>query len=102
MANVNDLLDRFVQLFNEKKYEEAVSDFAPTGISEEIGTNRRLSPQEGAANARAWRDAFPDAVGRITNKVVQGNNGAAEIVWRGTNTGSLMGQPPTGKKVEVR
>jgi steroid delta-isomerase-like uncharacterized protein len=102
MANVSELLDRFVQLFNTDRFEEAERDFAPGGYHEEIGTERRLTPQESTANARAWREAFPDAQGTITKKIIDGKNGAAEIVWRGTNRGSLMGQPPTGKSVNVR
>lgn len=102
MASVNELLDRFVQLFNTNRFEEAEKDFAPGGYSEEIGTGRRLSPQEATANSRAWRQAFPDARGTITRKMIDGTSGVAEIVWRGTNSGSLMGQPPTGKSVNVR
>jgi steroid delta-isomerase-like uncharacterized protein len=102
MPNTSELLDRFVDLFNSNRDEEAEQDFAPDGYSEEVGTNRRFSPKEGTANARAWREAFPDAHGTITSKVVEGNKGAAEIVWRGTNRGSLMGQPATGKAVNVR
>jgi steroid delta-isomerase-like uncharacterized protein len=102
MANVSDLLDRFVQLFNASRFEEAEQDFAPEGYGEEIGTGRRFTPQEGTANSRAWKQAFPDAQGTITRKMIDSKNGAAEIVWRGTNSGSLMGQPPTGKSVNVR
>ena len=102
MAQVNELLDRFVSLFNAGRDEEAEADFAPGGYSEEVGTGRRLTVKEATANARAWREAFPDARGTITNKIVEGNKGAAEIVWRGTNRGALMGNPPTGKAVEVR
>ena len=102
MAQVSELLDRFVELFNAGRYEEAEADFAPGGYSEEIGTGRRLTIKEATANARAWKDAFPDARGTITNKIVAGNKGAAEIVWRGTNRGSLMGNPATGRAVEVR
>ena len=102
MANVSELLDRFVQLFNTDRFEEAERDFAPGGYTEEIGTDRRLSPQEATANARAWREAFPDAQGSISKKIIDGKNGAAEIVWRGTNSGSLMGQPASGKPVVVR
>lgn len=102
MATVNELLDRFVELFNTSQFEEAERDFAPNGYQEEIGTNRRFTAAEGTASARAWREAFPDARGTITNKIVEGNKGAAEIVWRGTNTGPLMGQPPTRKAVNVR
>jgi steroid delta-isomerase-like uncharacterized protein len=102
MATVNDLLDRFVELFNTEKFEEAERDYAAGGYSEEIGTNRRFTPAEATANARAWKQAFPDARGTITNKIVGDDKGAAEIVWRGTNRGPLMGQPPTGKPVTVR
>jgi steroid delta-isomerase-like uncharacterized protein len=102
MAQVGELLDRFIELFNAGRYEEAEADFAPGGYSEEIGTGRRLTIKEATANARAWKEAFPDARGTITNKIVAGNKGAAEIVWRGTNRGSLMGNPATGRAVEVR
>jgi steroid delta-isomerase-like uncharacterized protein len=102
MAQVSELLDRFVELFNAGRYEEAEADFAPGGYSEEVGTGRRLTIKEATANARAWKEAFPDARGTITNKIVAGNKGAAEILWRGTNRGSLMGNAPTGKTVEVR
>jgi predicted ester cyclase len=102
MANVSELLDRFVQLFNASQFDEGEKDFAPEGDAEEIGTGRRFTPQEGAANSRASKQAFPDAQGTITHKMMDGKNGAAEIVWRGTNHGSLMGQPPTGKSVNVR
>jgi len=102
MANVSELLDRFVDLFNTNQFEEAEKDLAAGAISEEVGTGRRLTPQESTASARAWKQAFPDAKGTITNKITAGNKGAAEITWRGTNNGSLMGQPPTGKSVTVR
>jgi steroid delta-isomerase-like uncharacterized protein len=95
-------LDRFVETFNTNRLEEGEQDFAPTGYAEEIGTNRRLTPAEATANARDWRAAFPDAQGTITSKIVDGNKGAAEIVWRGTNRGPLMGQPATDRAVTVR
>ena len=102
MANVSELLDRFVDLFNTDRFEEAEKDFAPGGFGEEVGTGRRMTPQEGTANSRAWKQAFPDAKGTITNKIIDGNKGVAEIVWRGTHRGSMMGQPPTGKSIAVR
>ena len=102
MATTSELLDRFVDLFNNDRFEEAEQDFAANGYGEEIGVGRRFTPQEGTVNARAWRAAFPDARGTITTKTVEGNRGAAEIIWRGTNRGALMGQPPTGKAVTVR
>lgn len=102
MATTSELLDRFVDLFNAGREEEFERDYAPGGVAEEIGTNRRLTPREATESARQWRQAFPDARGTITSKIVEGNKGAAEIVWRGTNRGSLMGHSPTGKAVSVR
>ena len=102
MANVSELLDRFVELFNSRQFEEAENDLVDGAVIEEIGTGRRLTPQESTANARAWSEAYPDANGTITSKIIDGHRGAAEITWRGTNRGSFMGQAPTGKSVTVR
>jgi len=102
MATTGELLDRFVELFNTNRLEEGEQDYATGGYGEEVGTNRRFTPKEGTANARAWKEAFPDAHGTITSKIVERNRGAAEIVWRGTNRGPLMGQPATGKAVTVK
>ena len=102
MATTSELLDRFVSMFNESRFEEAEQDLAPGGFAEEIGTNRRFTAPEATANSRAWKEAFPDANGHITSKIVEGNKGAAEIVWRGTNRGPLMGRPATGKFITVR
>jgi steroid delta-isomerase-like uncharacterized protein len=102
MAQVSELLDQFVELFNAGRPEEGEQHYAPNGMDEEVGTGRRFTPHESVENARAWKQAFPDAHGTITTKIVDGNTGAAEIVWRGTNRGSLMGHPPTNKAVTVR
>jgi steroid delta-isomerase-like uncharacterized protein len=102
MASTSELLERFVELFNARRFDEGEQDYAAGGYLEEIGTNRRLTAQESTASAHAWQEAFPDAHGTITSKIVDGNKGSAEVVWRGTNRGSLMGQPPTGKTVTVR
>ena len=102
MAQVSELLDRFVDLFNAGRHAESERDYAPNGMDEEIGTGRRFTPHEAVENASAWKQAFPDARGTITTKIVDGDKGAAEIVWRGTNRGPLMGHPPTNKAITVR
>ena len=102
MVSVSELLDKFVDDFNQDRFEETLEDMAPDGVFEELGTGRRLTPQEAVENNRAWKAAFPDGRGGIETKLIDGDRGAAEIVWTGTNTGSFMGQPPTGKAVTVR
>src|SRR5204863_6764953 len=70
MPSTSELLDRFVILFNENRIEEGEDDYAPQGYAEEIGTGRRMTPAENSASAKAWREAFPDANGTITCKLV--------------------------------
>lgn len=101
MPDVRALLDRFVDTFNDNQFEEAREDYADGAMQEEIGTGRTLTVDEGIANARAWKEAFPDARGAIESTVIEGNRGAAEVVWNGTNTGSFNGMPPTNKAVKV-
>lgn len=43
--------------------------------------------------------AFPDLKGTLEDIFADGDKVATRITWRGTNTGSLMGMPPTGKHV---
>ena len=102
MPSTSEFLDRFVNRFNNNQFEEAERDYAPGGYAEEIGTNRRFTPQESIVSGREWKAAFPDGRGVITSKIVEGNRGAAEIEWRGTNSGPLMGRPATGQSVVVR
>ncbi|HEV8634485.1 MAG TPA: ester cyclase [Chloroflexota bacterium] len=102
MATASELLDQVVSTFNNAQWDEADRLNTDDSVLEEIGTGRRLNRQENTANARAWKAAFPDARGVIENRLVAGNQAAGEIVWTGTNTGSLNGMPPTGKPVRVR
>lgn len=102
MATANELLDRWVGTFNEGTPEAFEAQMASNSVSEEIGTGRRMNVSEATASAKAWRAAFPNARGVIENRVLAGNQAVGEIIWRGTNTGSLNGMPPTGKSVEVR
>ena len=50
---------------------------------------------------RSWIEAFPDARFELQNIVVDGDLAAWQPRFRGTNTGPLMGMPPTGKSVDV-
>ncbi|MBM2811972.1 MAG: hypothetical protein HW416_2731 [Chloroflexi bacterium] len=102
MANAGELLDQWVNTFNEEKWEEGERLFAPNGVSEEIGTGRTFGVKEGTQVSKDWRAAFPDARGTIENRVVAGNQAVGEVIWTGTNRGSMNGMPPTNKSVRVR
>src|SRR5258708_3781886 len=102
MATASQLLDQWVGTVNDGKPEAFVAQMASNAGSEEVGTGRHMNVAEATAGAQAWRAAFPDARGVIENRIAAGNQVVGEIIWRGTNTGSLNGMPPTGKSVEVR
>lgn len=102
MASARDLLEQWIQTFNESQWEASERLWTHDGTSDEIGTGRTTNVQEGTQNARQWKAAFPDATGRIENLVQSGNKAAAEIIWTGTNSGSMNGMPATGKQVTVR
>lgn len=46
-------------------------------------------------------DAFPDLKCTIVNIVAEGDEVAFRFMLAGTNKGSLMGIPPTGKKINI-
>jgi predicted ester cyclase len=50
---------------------------------------------------QGWLDAFPDGRFELSNIIVEGDLAAWQPRFIATNTGSLMGMPPTGKRVDV-
>lgn len=49
----------------------------------------------------AFRAGFPDLTATIDEVFASGEWVTARLTWRGTNTGELFGQPPTGKTVSA-
>ena len=87
-----------------KSYAEIIG---PDGTYEELATQRRVvGSQENVEVAKAWKSAFPDSKGTITNVFASGDNVTQEITWQGTQTGPLQGPmgsiPATGKSVTLK
>ena len=53
------------------------------------------------AGMLGFRTAFPDLQARAEDVIAEGDRVVARIVVTGTNSGSLFGQPPTGKAVTL-
>ena len=68
--------------------------FLPTG-SESIGLDS-LREQ-----VRNHREAFPDWTEEIKHIVAEGDFVIIHFVSRGTNEGSFLGNPPTGKQIQI-
>ena len=49
-----------------------------------------------------YATAFPDMTITLENMLAEGDRVFSRVAITGTNTGELMGMPPTGKRVEIR
>jgi steroid delta-isomerase-like uncharacterized protein len=58
-------------------------------------------PEGGKAIVATYRGAFPDIQFTIEEQIAEGDKVVTRWTARGTNTGELMGMPPTGKKATV-
>jgi steroid delta-isomerase-like uncharacterized protein len=58
-------------------------------------------PEGAKAIVGTYRGAFPDLQFNIDDQVAEGDKVVTRWTARGTNTGELMGMPPTGKKAVV-
>ena len=50
---------------------------------------------------RSHREAFPDWAEEITHLVAEGEYLAIQFTSTGTNNGSFLGNPPTGKRIHI-
>lgn len=58
-------------------------------------------PAAAKALMSTYRDAFPDVQFTIVEQVAEGDRVVTRWTATGTNTGPLMGMPPTGKSVSL-
>jgi predicted ester cyclase len=58
--------------------------------------------EESIEHVRQFLTAFPDVHITIEDMIAEEDKVVARLVATATNTGSFAGQPPTGKKVEIR
>jgi steroid delta-isomerase-like uncharacterized protein len=89
--------------WNRRDPEAVLATMASNGTYTDPGTSGPLSGEAFAGYMKRLFSAFPDlsfevaSVGLASPDLV-----AAQWVMRGTNTGSMFGLPPTGKRVEVK
>lgn len=65
------------------------------------GGARTFTHDEGMAEARGWRAAFPDLRMQVDRMVAEEDMVAVRWTAQGTNTGTGNGIPATGRRVEI-
>lgn len=65
------------------------------------GGNATFTHADGMAEAKGWRDAFPDLDITVEKQVAERDLVAVHWTARGTNTGTGNGLPATGRSVQV-
>jgi steroid delta-isomerase-like uncharacterized protein len=89
--------------FNERDFERAAATFAESCEFEAIAWNSVAhTPEEIADGLRGWATAFPDGFVEMTNVIATGPWVVVEWHARGTQTGPLRDQAPTGRTFERR
>lgn len=66
-----------------------------------VGTFPPMDREAHNQLAAAFWEAFPDLHQEIEEVIAEGDRAAVRFRIKGTNTGSLMGSPPTGKAIDI-
>lgn len=93
-------IERIFDVFNRRALDEIDGIFHPDYVDHTpMGEVRGVAAFK--EFLQGWLDAFPDAKFELSNVIVDGDLAAWQPRLTGTHTGSLMGIPPTGKRVDV-
>ena len=91
---------RIFDLFNTRDFDGLDEIFHPEYV-DHTPMGELRGPEALKGFLRSWLAAFPDARFEVSNIVVEGDQAAWQVRFTATNTGSMMGMPPTGKAVDV-
>lgn len=92
---------RFRDALNAGDLDGAFAVFAPNAVVHLSGAPDPL-PLEGFKEfGRAMLSAFSGGMSTVEDVIAEGNKVVTRITYRGTQTGAMMGLPPTGKSVTV-
>ena len=79
-----------IEAFNVGDWKGLAATFADQCVYDELATHRHLEGQDAIVEAnRGWKEAFPDATGRIDRAMADNGTVTLEITWEGTQSGPL-------------
>jgi steroid delta-isomerase-like uncharacterized protein len=101
METLPECIQQYFDAWNRQDADAVVATFTADGTYCDPTSGGRLSGEAFKGYMRALWAAFPDLSFEIASKLMGENLIAAQWIMHGTNTGSMMGLPPTGKSVTV-
>ena len=99
--NNKDAVRRFNDAFNRGDLDQAVSEFAPNAVIHNSGAPDPLNVEGFKQFGGVFATAFPDGSLTIDDLIEAGDKVVSRVTYRGTQTGDMMGTPPTGKAVTI-
>src|SRR5215468_3042179 len=102
-----DVARENVEAFNAGDWERFKATLTDGAVYDEHATQRHLVGPEAIVDAnRSWREAFPDATGRIERALADDGTVTLEITWEGTQSGPLHTPngdiAPSNRRVSVK
>jgi steroid delta-isomerase-like uncharacterized protein len=98
----HDCVQQYFDAWNRRDAHAVLATFSEDGTYCDPASGGRLRGDALAGYVQGLWAAFPDLSFEISSKgLVAENLFAAQWIMRGTNSGSIMGLPPTGKSVMV-
>ena len=101
-----DVARENVDAFNAGDWERFKATLADGAVYDEAATQRHLVGHEAIVEAnRGWREAFPDARGRVERAMADDGIVTLEITWEGTQSGPRLpggGAGPESKGIEKK
>jgi predicted ester cyclase len=92
-------VSRVYDLLNQREIEAAYEPYAPECVFHMADGD--LSVKQSREFDAMLLAAFPDVTLTIIDIIAEGDKVAFRVKLKGTNTGEFMGNPPTGKKLDI-
>jgi steroid delta-isomerase-like uncharacterized protein len=95
------VVQRFREALNAGDLEGAMAVFAPDAVVHLSSAPEPLSKEGFKQMGQLLLSAFTDSATTVEDMIADGDKVVSRLTFRGTNTGDMMGIPPTGKSVAI-
>jgi steroid delta-isomerase-like uncharacterized protein len=100
--DIKEIARRVIEDPWQGKLEEVLELVGEDAVAHVAGSPAPLTGRDGFRQfVTTYLTAFPDGAITVDDQIAEGDIVASRWTGRGTNTGELMGMPPTGRQITV-